>query len=127
LVKPQGWWSWEIANPATREARIDDAIAQIEAIILPFFARLSDPRSLAAEATCTEVPGMEAEAAVRLCYWQLDKPGAEQWLGFWVERFGQRRDFRAEPDSVLAVEDIMGDNVKRLGTIAGALGIGLAL
>ncbi len=130
LVKPHGWWSWEIADPATREARVDDAIRQIEAIILPLFARLSDPRSLAADATRTEVPGVEDEAAVRLCYWQLGKPGAEQCLGFWAERYGRHRDFRAERDRVLAggaIKDVMGDYVKRLGTIAGALGIGLGL
>ncbi len=130
LVKPHGWWSWEIADPATRGERIDDAIRQIETIILPFFARLSDPRSLAEEATHVEIPGVEDEAAVRLCYWQLGKAGAEQCLAFWVKRFGRHQDFRAARDHFLGgggFEDIMGDFVKRLGTIAGALRIGLDL
>jgi hypothetical protein len=130
LVKPHGWWSWEIADPATREERIDDAIRQIEGIILPFFTRLSDLRSLADEATRLEISGVDDEAAVRLCYWQLGKAGAEQCLGFWVERFGLGHGFRAARDHVLgggAFDDIIGGGVDRLGTIAGALGIGLDL
>ncbi len=130
LRRPREWWSWEIADPASRTERVDDAITRIEAIILPFFDRLSDPRSLAEEATRAEILGVEDESAVRLCYWQLGKGAAEQCLAFGIDRYARIDDFRAERSRVLAggaVEDIYGDFVKRMGSIAGTLRIGLDL
>lgn len=123
---PQQWWSWEISDPSTRAERVDDAIAQIEAIILPLFDRLADPAKFAERAMGEEIPGLWDEHAVRLCYWQHGPAGAERCIAFWRDRAGARRDFRAERDRVLAggaISDVMGGGFDRLGTIAGALRI----
>jgi len=130
LRSPRGWWSWEIADPATRTARVDDAIAQIEAVILLFFERLSDPHSLAEQATHSEIPGVEDEAAVRLCYWQRGRAAAGQCLAVQVRRYGRLDAFRAERDRILdggTVAPAYGDLARTMGAIAGTLRIALDL
>lgn len=126
LQLPHAWWSWEIADPATRQSRTDDALSRVETVILPFFARLSDPASLADDLVHSVVAGVEHEDAVRLCYWQLGKSAAEQCIAFWVQRYGAVDTFRAERDRVRDGGTVplgYGNLVRSLGAIAGALGI----
>ncbi|MBB6251966.1 DUF4304 domain-containing protein [Nitrospirillum iridis] len=43
LTSPPGWMTWNFADPATRPDVLDDAVASIEKLILPFFALFDDP------------------------------------------------------------------------------------
>ena len=127
LQKPYRWWKWDLASPETRDERIGDAISQIRALILPFFERFSDLRSLAELLTDSEIPGIDSEQAVRLCYWQLGNSAAEKCIGFWMRNYASGLTaFRRERDRVFAggqPVEVWGNPVVRLGAIAGALGI----
>lgn len=43
------WMEWDFADKATRESQVDDAVAAIRRIILPFFARFDDPAGAVAD------------------------------------------------------------------------------
>ena len=43
LTTPYGWMEWDFADESKREGLLDDAVAAIRRIILPFFAMFEDP------------------------------------------------------------------------------------
>jgi hypothetical protein len=49
LRAPRTWMEWDFADPTSREATVRDLISAIRQIILPFFARFSDPGSVMEE------------------------------------------------------------------------------
>jgi hypothetical protein len=127
LRKPCRWLTWNVAQPESRSAVLDEVVCCIRETALPFFARFDDLRALAADLINNEVLGIWPEKAVAFCYWQLGKAAAEQCLMSWIRRYSIRLDdFRVERDRVLAggiPEDVLGDDITRLGAIAGSLGI----
>jgi hypothetical protein len=46
LRAPVAWMEWDFADPASREATVRDLISAIRQIVLPFFAKFSDPASV---------------------------------------------------------------------------------
>ncbi len=43
LTTPHGWMEWDFADQAKRQGLINDAVAAIRRIVLPFFALFEDP------------------------------------------------------------------------------------
>lgn len=43
LASPPAWMEWDFADKASRQSQVDDAVAAIRQIILPFFAMFEDP------------------------------------------------------------------------------------
>jgi len=88
-----GWSEWDVADPESRPAVIQDAVRAIRSIIMPFFARFTDrPRALN---TLDDwpVPGLEIVPAIELALSYDDQPRAQSLL----ERFFVRHpDLRAE-------------------------------
>lgn len=87
--------SWELANPAERDATIQDALAFIRSDILPFFALFDEPAALIARLEREEVPGMSPTGQVHFAYCFGGKEQAQRVL----DRF-----LRTRPDIAAAVE-----------------------
>jgi hypothetical protein len=46
LRTPRGWMEWDFADPASQDATVRDLMSAIRGIILPFFAKFTDPASV---------------------------------------------------------------------------------
>lgn len=89
------WLQWELANPSDRQDTIQDAIAFIQANVLPYFGKFEDTASLLRELASAEVPAFDLVSAVEFSYCFGGKRHAQSTL----DRF-----IRDRPDLHLAIE-----------------------
>lgn len=127
LKLPVDWWTWNIADPHTRQIKIADIIGKIQRIALPFFDRFNTPLRLAEELTGSEVAGfLFPQDAVRFVFWQLGAEAAERCMDFWIKRFDDLSGFRLDRDEPgLAIQSGGVTSVQDLATVARTMRIGL--
>ena len=70
LTHDSDWYSWNLADPTTRESTIDSAIATIESVALPYFAQFDNLPELILTLQQSDVPSMCIEGAVEflMCF-----------------------------------------------------------
>ncbi|KAA3445737.1 hypothetical protein C7I87_31970 [Mesorhizobium sp. SARCC-RB16n] len=129
LQLPHDWWTWNIADPHTRQIKIADIIGKIQKIALPFFDRFDTPHRLAEELTGSEVVGFSfPQDAVRFVFWQLGAEAAERCLAFWIKRFDDLRGFRLDRDEPGLLDQPGGvTGVQNLAKVARTMRIGLRI
>ena len=124
------WMSWEISDPSTRAARIDDLIDQVRRLAFPLFERCLDLDAFAQDLVRGPIAGMYETFAVGLCAWRLGPKAAETCLDMCLNSFGDlRRTFREERDRLMSggVPSPFRSPSSDFAQIAVAYGIGADL
>ena len=85
-----GWATWDLADPATRDAVVDDLIGALQTVVLPFFALVGDTSALVARGRSEDVPGFEIEHLVDyLVYLERPEDATAIAAAWWERRAGR--------------------------------------
>lgn len=123
---PYEWLSFEVYDPSTDGARVDDVVNDVRRLALSLFDQCLDLDTFAREAAKRVIPGVVETAAVGLCYWRLGPEAAESCLDLLLNVHPARRESYREGRALLA----SGDNPSQfydLARVAVSLGIGESL
>jgi hypothetical protein len=89
-------WSydeWELGPPETRGARIDDAVAALERVAVPFFALFSDEAALVERLMTAEVPTLEGLGAIEWLLWKERRSEALEYGRRMLPDAGRQRRY----------------------------------
>ena len=82
---PNVWITWNLADPADREAIIADVVAHIDQVALPFFERFESYAALASGFFETEIEGIDACEVIDLLICYEGPAAAARYVDRWCE------------------------------------------